>query len=125
LAWEVVQSLLTDGEPYKRTIMPSKSVLQKDHAKVNVKANKLIPLFVTHGVDGFQFDFEALLRFIFKHHGLSEIAELMSVEITIMVDGAELHKSVSHIMCGIKLVDKCTLDPLTGELLLNLPESTI
>jgi hypothetical protein len=62
----------------------------------------------------FQFDYERLLRYILKTFQLDEIAQRVSVEISITLDGAELCERISHITAGIKDTDGRAIDPQTG-----------
>jgi hypothetical protein len=106
--FEVVRTLVTDGEKYVRCILPSSASLKREQKKVNKEAQKQIPFKKISGIDGIEFDNEPMFRFIIESHRLGSIAEVDSIEVGGTADGADLHNKQSHLMCGIKLIDKCT-----------------
>ena len=73
-----------------------------------------MPIMVNHDENSISFDFERMLKFIFETYGLSEVVLEDNVELGIMLDGADLMKSLGHVTAGIKLVDHHTQDPITG-----------
>jgi hypothetical protein len=62
----------------------------------------------------YQYDMEKSLCFILKAFQLEKVAHRESVEMCIMLDGAELCDGISHITAGIKVTDPQAVDPRDG-----------
>ena len=60
-----------------------------------------------------------MLSYLIKIHGLSEICKERSIEVAITMDGAKLTKRISHMMAGIKIIDRDAKDPISGEKLIS------
>ena len=55
------------------------------------------------------FDYNNLLKFVFKMHKLDLLAsELEGIEISLTLDGAVLTNNLSHVTCGVKIIIVCT-----------------
>lgn len=59
----------------------------------------------------FQFDYEKMIHFILWTFGLSEIAQLKSVELGIKFYGAELTKDLCHLTFRVKVTDPRAINP--------------
>ena len=65
------------------------------------------------------FDCNNLLKFIFKIFKLDFLAnELEGIEIALTLDRAALTNNLSHVTCGVKIVDVIARDPSTNRLVL-------
>ena len=53
----------------------------------------------------FTLDFERVIRFVLSIHGLTEIAQLYSVELAFSLDAAALTQGTSHIFAAVKNID--------------------
>ena len=89
--------------------------------KINDIADNIIPFTsqVNNDIDIVSFDFKKMLLYLIKIHGLSEICKERSIEVAITIDGAKLTKRVSHMMAGIKIIDRDAKDPISGESLIS------
>jgi len=60
-----------------------------------------------------------MLKFILKMHRLDKIAVDSAIEIYATLNGAKFTNHMSHVTCGLKIVDIRAIDPNTNQLLLN------
>eukprot|EP00978_Attheya_sp_CCMP212_P037994 scaffold183996_cov58-Attheya_sp.AAC.4 len=111
-------------EPYShKCVIVSSSTIQRAGEKAHKYGQRQykIPYRYVEGRTGggaFYFNAINMLKFLFKAHGLDEIAKHFPVEISLIFDAAQLTKTLMQIMAGIKLVDPQTCWPITGVLLL-------
>ena len=52
-----------------------------------------------------QLDFERLVRFVLEIHGLTELAQRISIELAFSIDAAALTQGTTHIFGALKVVD--------------------
>jgi hypothetical protein len=67
-------------------------------------------------VDVVELNVKELLLYIIKHYGLEANARATCCDISITVDGAKLDDYCCHIICGFRLTNKDSKDPLSGYL---------
>ena len=100
----------------------SSATIQCAGKKVNQRAQRSdqIPYRFVKGKtsDAFYFNAIKMLKFLFKAHGLDELAKTCRIEVALTFDAAQLTKYLCQVMAGIKLVDPRTRCPITGVLLL-------
>jgi hypothetical protein len=68
------------------------------------------------GSDGIYFDYENLLLFLLKLYQLNKVAldpGQPSVEFSIILDGADLSRNISHVTAGIKINDLHVINPIS------------
>ena len=67
------------------------------------------------GVDGIEFDYSKLIKFLLKLFKLEQIARREgNVSISITLDGADLSQNIQHVTCGVKSCDPRAVNPITG-----------
>ena len=71
------------------------------------------------GHERLKFNYNQLLKFILKMYRLDKIAVNSAIETCATIDGANFTSHVSHVTCGLKIVDIRAIDPKTNKLLLN------
>jgi hypothetical protein len=99
--------------------LTSTYMVKKAMKKVEEHAKGVIPFDVVDvdGIDGFKFDYEALLLYLIKLFKLEDAARDINqppVQISITLDGADLSRNVTHVTAGVKINDPRSIDPVSG-----------
>ena len=68
-----------------------------------------------YSTDTVKFNYAKLLQFVLKVYGLNEAMMTRCIEISISLDGADLTRTVSHVMVGIKIIDRFARNGLHGD----------
>ena len=96
----------------------STNKLKKLQEKIHKKMKILCPYKLIEnrdGIDGIEFEYSKLLKFLLKLFKLEQIARREgNVSISITLDGADLSRNIQHVTCGVKFCDPRAVNPLTG-----------
>jgi hypothetical protein len=98
-------------------ILPSSSMLRKVGAKVEMAADKILPVefFETKMGEGFRFTNVAKnIKLLFKALGLHEKEKCVRVELSTVIDCAPVYKTDSLITFGLTFSDVSTKGPITN-----------
>ena len=81
--------------PYEQGCLPSRAAVQRLAGMLNEQGQQLKPFHPVECELGemYAFDYEKMVRYIFKAFSLDKIAETESVELCITLDCAELTKT--------------------------------
>lgn len=109
-------TLETNGKNYVcSTILPSTHKMQLAFEAVEQVGATLAPYSIVlalpngEGSEGIHFDYEKMMRLIFKSFELDNAA----LEKSISIDGVTLTHFLSHVMAGFKIEDRGVIDPIT------------
>ena len=106
------------GKYEKSKYLVSTNKLKILQEQIHDKMDKICPYYMIDnrdGVDGIEFDYSLLLKYILKLFKLDRIAKKYGkVSIGITLDGADLSRNIQHVTCGIKILDPRAINPLTG-----------
>jgi hypothetical protein len=118
---DLLRSLETNGEKYKRSdVLPSGSLMKTKARLVEEygeeKVNLIHGNISNGGKNGefVQFDVDQLLVLVIKAFGLTEVAKTRAVRINLSIDGAQLSKRMSHLTMGFTVSDPAAICPFTG-----------
>jgi hypothetical protein len=68
-------------------------------------------------IDGIQFDYRKLLAYLLCLYKLDDVAwdpNQPPVQFSIILDGADLSRNITHVTAGIKINDPLGIDPVSG-----------
>jgi len=98
-------------------LLPSPSSIQRVFALVEVAGDKHAPFELKKkpGGEAIVFNYEKVVALVVASFGLAGAAMLRGVRLAQSIDGANLTRTLCHVMAGIKMNDPGAINPLTRE----------
>ena len=121
---ELLRSIESQNRPYFSCILPSSSAIKRAAKKLEDYAMKVIPYDIyNHGNgEGFKFDFKKLFVLLSNSFKLTPISIRQALDWLATIDGSQITKHTSHLLCSMKLNDVAARDPITSTpCFINLP----
>jgi hypothetical protein len=113
----ILRTLETGDEKYVRdTIIPSTNKIQNVFKLVEELGAMRCPYTCESykGGESIKFEYMQAFKTVLEAHGLTRKAADEQVAIANSIDGALLQNHITHVMAGIKVIDKSAINPLTG-----------